>query len=37
MWGNALGRIAVQGQSPQEAADWALEQIQEQFEDYERG
>jgi multiple sugar transport system substrate-binding protein len=37
VWGNALGRIALQGEPPEAAADWALEQIQEQFEDYERG
>jgi multiple sugar transport system substrate-binding protein len=37
VWGNALGRAALQGQTPQQAADWALEQIQEQFEQFERG
>jgi len=36
VWGNALGRIALQGQTPQEGADWTLEQIQEQFEQYDR-
>jgi multiple sugar transport system substrate-binding protein len=36
VWGNALGRVALQGQTPQEGADWALEQIQEQFEQYDR-
>jgi len=37
VWGNALGRVAMQGQSPEDGADWALEQIQEQFEEYDRG
>jgi multiple sugar transport system substrate-binding protein len=37
VWGNALGRVALQGQTPEEGADWALEQIQEQFEEYDRG
>jgi multiple sugar transport system substrate-binding protein len=36
VWGNAIGRVALQGQSPREGADWALEQIQEQFEEFER-
>lgn len=37
VWGNALGRVALQGQTPQEGAAWALEQIQEQFEQFVRG
>jgi len=37
VWGNAIGRVALQGASPQQGADWALEQIQEQFEEFEVG
>jgi multiple sugar transport system substrate-binding protein len=37
VWGNAIGRVALQGSSPQQGADWALEQIQEQFEEFEVG
>jgi len=37
VWGNALGRVALQGQTPEQGADWALEQIQEQFDEFTRG
>lgn len=36
VWGNAIGRIALQGQSPQQAADFAMDLIKRQFDQFKK-